>query len=122
VIGLAGTKGHLSSFNHNAMTRRTKRMMLMLFVAVQLADVVTTDHALAIGALEVNPFMAWAQASLGQWWWFPKMMIACTVCAIGYKAQRLWPMVVAIGFPLRASSLTFRTGEDRKCHPWTRRS
>jgi hypothetical protein len=89
------------------MTRRTKRMMLMLFVAVELADVVTTDHALAIGALEVNPFMAWAQASLGQWWWFPKMMIACTVCAIGYKAQRLWPMVMAIVFSAACVVINF---------------
>jgi hypothetical protein len=81
------------------MTVSAKRMMLMLFVSLQLADIATTSRALARqGVVEANPLMAWMQATMGDFWWFPKIGIAVIVAVVAYRSRRLWPMVVAIGF------------------------
>jgi hypothetical protein len=40
-------------------------LTLALFLALQIADIVRTNHALRIpGIWEANPLMAWAQAKL----------------------------------------------------------
>ena len=42
---------------------RASRALLMLFVGLQIADIVTTNFALAIpGIWEANPLMAFSQA------------------------------------------------------------
>jgi hypothetical protein len=50
--------------------RRTDWLLLILFVDLQLADVVSTNYALALpGVWEANPLMAMSQAKLGIAWW-----------------------------------------------------
>jgi len=54
--------------------RRTDWLLLILFVDLQLADVVSTNYALALpGVWEANPLMAMSQAKLGTAWWLPKL-------------------------------------------------
>src|SRR5436305_1232141 len=51
-------------------------MLLLLLVALQITDVVTTNSGLAIpGNWEVNPIMAWCQAEWGSAWWLPKIVV-----------------------------------------------
>ena len=52
--------------------------ILLAFVALQIADIATTNHMLANPAVfEANPFMAWSQGSLGALWWLPKAIVVC---------------------------------------------
>lgn len=54
--------------------------LVMLFVLLNMADVWTTNHALAQGAgIEGNPLMAHVQALAGVWWPVPKMMAAAAI-------------------------------------------
>jgi len=71
--------------------------LLALFLGLQVADIVTTNHALTIpGIWEVNPLMAWSQAKLGAAWWLPKLAVAAYLCAAASFLRRRWPMIFAV--------------------------
>jgi Domain of unknown function (DUF5658) len=72
-------------------------LTLALFVALQIADIVTTNHALTIpGIWEANPLMAWAQAELGAAWWLPKLAVVAYLCVAATCLRRRWPMIFAV--------------------------
>ena len=86
-------------------TRRRKTLaradwiLWILFIGFQIADVVTTNYALAVpGNWEANPIMRSSQAHLGAAWWLPK------VAAIGFGAVavprtlRPWPILFAVSY------------------------
>jgi hypothetical protein len=75
------------------------RLLLLLFVELQLADIVSTNAALAMpGVWEANPLMALSQAELGPAWWLPKAA-AVVLCSIAAPLlRRSWPLVFAVGF------------------------
>ena len=62
---------------------KLKSALLFAFVALQVADVLTTNSFLAhASAVEGNPLMADAQASLGSWWWLAKLALVAGVTPI----------------------------------------
>ena len=72
-------------------------LTLALFVGLQIADVVTTNHALTIpGIWEANPLMAWAQAELGAAWWLPKLAVVGYLCVAATCMRRRWPIIFAV--------------------------
>jgi hypothetical protein len=73
--------------------------LLLLFVELQLADLVSTNAALARpGVSEANPLMALSQAELGPAWWLPKAA-AVVFCAIAAPLlRRSWPLVFAVAY------------------------
>ena len=78
---------------------RADWILWILFIGLQIADVVTTNCALAIpGNWEANPIMHLSQAHLGAAWWLPK------VAAIGFGAVvvpqtlRPWPILFAVSY------------------------
>jgi hypothetical protein len=72
-------------------------LTLPLFLALQIADIVTTNHALRIpGIQEANPLMAWAQAKLRTAWWLPKLAVAAYLCAAATFLRRRWLIVFAV--------------------------
>jgi Domain of unknown function (DUF5658) len=73
------------------------QLLLMLFVELQLADVLSTNHALARpGVWEANPLMAWSQAKLGAAWWVPKLAIIGLVASTAHRSRRRWPIVAMV--------------------------
>ena len=75
------------------------RLLLLLFVELQLADIVSTNAALAVpGVWEANPLMALSQAELGTVWWLPKAA-AVVLCSITAPLlRRSWPLVFAVAY------------------------
>ena len=72
-------------------------LTLALFLASQIADIVTTNHALRIpGIREANPLMARARAKLGAAWWLPKLAVAAHLCVAATFLRRCWPIVFAV--------------------------
>ena len=69
---------------------KRSRLTLILFATVQVADIITTNRALALpGRMEVNPLMAQAMAHLGSAWWVPKLaIIGCALLAARWVAGR----------------------------------
>src|SRR5262245_53446925 len=83
--------------------------LLILFIGLQVADVVTTNHALAVpGNWEVNPLMEFAQAHLGPSWWIPKIALAGLAATVVLHIRRAWPIVCAVSYYVLivASNLT----------------
>lgn len=83
---------------------------LLLFAALQLADVVTTNHALAAAtAVEGNPIMALAITHLGTVWWLPKVAIVAFSMIAVRQIRRRWPfkVVTAILVVLVANNLVY---------------
>jgi hypothetical protein len=77
--------------------RRAYWLLPMLFVGLQIADIVTTNYALAIpGIWEANPLMAWSQAELGAVWWLPKLAVVGYLCVSASFLRRRWPMIFAV--------------------------
>jgi uncharacterized protein DUF5658 len=73
--------------------------LLILFIALQVADVVTTNYALAVpGNWEVNPLMEFAQAHLGPSWWTPKIAAAGLAAAVVLRTRRPWPVACAVSY------------------------
>jgi Domain of unknown function (DUF5658) len=72
-------------------------LLLALFVWLQIADIVTTNHALTIpGIWEANPLMAWSQAKLGAVWWVPKLAVVAYLCVAACIIRRHWPVIFAV--------------------------
>ena len=72
-------------------------LTVALFVGLQIADVVTTNHAFTIpGIWEANPLMAWAQAKLGAGWWLPKLAVVAYLCVSATFLRRRWPIIFAV--------------------------
>ena len=77
--------------------RRTDWLLLLLFVDLQLADVVSTNYALALpGVWEANPLMAISQAKLGAAWWLPKLAAIGLVALTAPWSRRRWPMIMIV--------------------------
>jgi len=73
--------------------------LLTLFIALQVADVVTTNYALAVsGNWEVNPLMQFAQTHLGPSWWIPKIAAAGLAAAVVLHIRRQWPIACAVSY------------------------
>lgn len=54
-----------------------KRILAGAFLALAIADVVTTNRALAhTGVIEANPLVAWLQSSFGAVWFLPKLAVS----------------------------------------------
>ena len=76
---------------------RARRLVLARFVGLQIADIVTTNHALTIpGIWEANPLMAWSQAKLGVVWWLPKLAVVAYLCVAATFLRRRWPIIFAV--------------------------
>jgi uncharacterized protein DUF5658 len=77
--------------------RRINWLLLILFVDLQLADVVSTNYALALpGVWEANPLMALSQARLGTAWWLPKLAAIGLVSLTAPWSRRRWPMLLIV--------------------------
>jgi Domain of unknown function (DUF5658) len=78
---------------------RAYRFLLLLFVALQLADIVSTNAALAVpGVWEANPLMALSQAELGVAWWWPKAGAVLLCCIAASRLRRSWPLVLVVAY------------------------
>jgi hypothetical protein len=76
---------------------RTYWILLILFVELQIADILTTDRALAVpGVWELNPLMAISQAKFGAAWWVPKLTVVAYLCLAATFMRRRWPIIFAV--------------------------
>ena len=76
---------------------RTYWILLVLFVELQIADILTTNHALALpGVWELNPLMALSQAKLGAAWWVPKLTVVAYLCRAATLLRWRWPIIFAV--------------------------
>jgi Domain of unknown function (DUF5658) len=76
---------------------RTHWILLILFIELQIADILTTNYALALpGVWELNPLMAMSQARLGAAWWVPKLGVVAYLCLAATLMRRRWPIVFAV--------------------------
>jgi hypothetical protein len=74
-------------------------LLLVLFIALEIADVVTTNHRLSLpGAWEANPIMARLQSELGCAWWLPKALAFGWVAVAATRIRRCWPLVFAVSY------------------------
>ena len=96
-IGRGTTAKHRSVPPDRGPTSRIYWILLILFVELQIADILTTNHALALpGVWELNPLMAMSQAKLGAAWWVPKLAVAAYLCMTATFMRRRWPIVFAV--------------------------
>jgi Domain of unknown function (DUF5658) len=78
---------------------RANRLLLMLFVELQFADIISTNSALTVpGVWEANPLMALAQARLGTAWWLPKVAVVALCCFAAPLLRRSWPLIAATAY------------------------
>src|SRR5205807_2237671 len=76
---------------------RANELLLVLFVGLQFADIVSTNYALAmLGVWEANPMMALSQAKLGAAWWLPKLAVVGLLAITAPRSRRRWPMILAV--------------------------
>jgi hypothetical protein len=96
-----GFSGRLRLFcdllvNNIQCVSRAHRLWVMLFVGLQICDILTTNRALAMpGVWEANPLMAWSQAELGAVWWLPKLAVVAYLSLSASFMRRRWPMIFA---------------------------
>jgi hypothetical protein len=74
---------------------RVDWLLLTMFITLEFADIVTTNHALAFGgAFEANPIMSAIQNHLGCLWWAPKVLAVAWVAVAVMRIRRQWPLVL----------------------------
>ncbi len=57
-------------------------IVLVLFILAQLADIYTTERALANGGFEENPIIRWAMENFGRGWIILKLALGAASAAI----------------------------------------
>jgi len=78
---------------------RAYRILWILFFGLQIADVVTTNYALAVpGNWEANPLMQLSQTHLGAAWWLPKVAAIGLAAAVAPRRSRQWPILCAVSY------------------------
>ncbi len=78
---------------------RNRLILVAILAALQLADVISTEHALANpNVFEANPIMAWCQANISAVWWMPKVVLMGLVLASVPVLKRQWPYIALIGY------------------------
>ena len=74
-------------------------LLLVLLVALEIADVVTTNHRLSLpGSFEANPIMAALQSKLGSAWWLSKALALGWAAVAATRIRRRWPLVLAVSY------------------------
>lgn len=78
---------------------RPRSVTIALIAALQFADIITTEHALAAGtAIEGNPVMAWYMLAYGPFWWvLPKLALITAVVFLARRLRANWPFSVIAG-------------------------
>ncbi len=75
-----------------------RTILIYLLVALQFADVATTNIGITLpGRREGNPMMAWAQSALGENWWLIKIGLACIGILVLSRLRPRWPLNMAAG-------------------------
>ena len=93
--GGAAARGRTAMWEQPA--SRIYWILLILFVELQIADILTTNHALTIpGVWELNPLMAISQAKFGAAWWVPKLTVVAYLCLAATFMRRRWPIIFAV--------------------------
>ena len=78
---------------------RAHWILWILFIGLQIADVVTTNYALAVpGNWEANPIMQFSQTHLGAAWWLPKVAAVGFAAAVAPRTLRPWPILFALSY------------------------
>jgi hypothetical protein len=74
-------------------------ILLAVFAALQIADVITTKRVLDNGGWEANPFGVLAMSHLGPYWPIPKLalMAVCVFYMIRWKPKYVAPFVGLMG-------------------------
>lgn len=72
-----------------------KPILLLIFMGLQILDVLSTNLVLANGGWEANPLGVWAIANMGVWWWLPKLAVML-VCTLVMSRWRLRFVVAAM--------------------------
>jgi hypothetical protein len=85
----------------------TKRILLLAFIVLQVADVFTTRQVLAAGGWEANPVGAWAMTSFGPWWPVPKLalMLVCALAMTRWRTRYVAPAVALIALVVLNNSI-----------------
>jgi hypothetical protein len=70
-------------------------VLISAFVALQVADVLTTQHVLAAGGFEANPLEVWAIEYCGAWWPLAKLapMALVAVVMTRWRPRHIVPAV-----------------------------
>jgi len=78
---------------------RAHWILWILFIELQIADVVTTNRALAVpGNWEANPLMHLSQTHLGAAWWLTKIPVIVFAAVAAPPSLRPWPMFIAVWY------------------------
>ena len=74
---------------------RTKVIVLAVFAALQVADVLSTIHVLSRGGFEGNPVGVWAMTTFGAYWPVPKLalMALCAALMVRWPVRLVAPLV-----------------------------
>jgi hypothetical protein len=92
-------RGAVATRSSSRAPRRAIWVLLILFISLQVADVVTTNYALAVpGNWEFNPLMKFSQTYLGPAWWLPKTTAVALAAAVVMRIQRAWPIACAVSY------------------------
>ena len=80
---------------------RAHWILWILFIGLQIADVVTTNYALTVpGNWEANPIMRLSQAHLGAAWWMPKIVVVGFAAVLAKQMSQQWPILFAVSYYL----------------------
>jgi hypothetical protein len=78
---------------------RAHWILWILFIELQIVDVVTTNRALAVpGNWEANPIMQLSQAHFGAAWWLAKIPVIVFAAVAAPPSLRPWPMFFAVWY------------------------
>jgi hypothetical protein len=89
-----------------------KIALISAFVALQVADVLTTQHVLAAGGFEANPLVAWAMDHCGAWWPLAKLapMALVTMVMTRWRPRYIVPGVALMAAMVASNALQGNNG------------
>lgn len=75
-------------------------LLLLLLVVLQIFDIISTDKALNLGAIETNPVVKIFMNVFGKYWWIPKVILLLPLFIISFIEPSYLIMALLIGINL----------------------
>ncbi len=56
--------------------------LVIVLMALQVLDVISTNRVLRLGGREFNPLVVWVMRRMGRAWWLPKLAVATLISSL----------------------------------------
>jgi len=89
-------------------------VLLIIFITLNILDILTTNKVLSQGGIELNKFMVLSMKYFGKYWWVPKMILVLLIIVAVWLIQNLIGLIVIAAINIGYVWVVFHNWQEIK--------